>query len=396
MGFSARTERAWLNLHALPPGTCELVHTRVGASIRAIMRSVHQAVPTQIAEITSEFVTAALQAKHPGARVRDVEVTSERSSTNHHAKLRLRYDERAGAPDTLFAKMASLDPAHRAMIGATGMGAREARFYRELAPSLSMRVPICHFAASAEDGAFLLLLEDLMASGCRTSDGSWGIDASMAAGGLTDLAALHVRYESDAALAAVRPWIDASPMSNIAFTTAMLRRVIDEHRSILADDYVAIGEMYIAQPERVLALWSHAPHTVVHGDAHLGNVFVDGARVGFLDWGLLAVAPAMRDVSYFLSLTMTGKERRASEGDLLQHYVHVRRSLGGSPLDLDEAWRAHRVHAGYLVLASFLSLVPPYNAPDQRAFSEAFRARATEAIEDLDAADSLRGAIDHS
>ena len=350
-------------------------------------------VPTEIAQITPEFVTAALQAKHPGARVREVTVSSQRGSTNHHVKLALRYAERAGAPDTLFAKMASLDAAHRAMIGATGMGAREARFYRELAPALSMRVPACHFAASAEGGAFLLLLEDLMASGCRFSDGTWGIDADMAAGGLEDLAAMHVRYESPSALDAVRPWITESPMSNIAFTSAMLRKVIDEHRSILADDYVAIGEIYIAQPERVLALWDHAPHTVVHGDAHLGNVFVDGARVGFLDWGLLAVAPAMRDVSYFLSLAMTGKDRRASENDLLEHYIGVRKSLGGVPIDLEEAWRAHRVHAGYLVLASFLSLVPPYNAPEQRAFSEAFRGRATEAIEDLGAADSLRAAL---
>jgi hypothetical protein len=351
------------------------------------------AVPTEIAQITPEFVTAALQAEHPGARVREVTVASQRGSTNHHVRLGLRYDERAGAPDTLFAKMASLDPVHRAMIGSTGMGAREARFYRELAPTLTMRVPTCHFAASDEGGAFLLLLEDLAASGCRFSDGTWGIDASMAAGGLTDLAAMHVRYESAAALDAVRPWITESPMSNIGFTSAMLRRVIDEHRSILADDYVAIGEMYMAEPERVLALWSSEPHTVVHGDAHLGNVFVDGSRVGFLDWGLLAVAPAMRDVSYFLSLAMTGPDRRRSERDLLEHYIGARKSLGGVPIDLEEAWRAHRVHAGYLVLASFLSLVPPYNAPDQREFSEAFRRRATEAIEDLGAAESMRAAL---
>ena len=66
---------------------------------------------------------------------------------------------------------------------------------------------------------------------------------------------------------------------------------------------------------------------------------------------------------------------------------------GGVPIDLEEAWRAHRIHAGYLVLASFLSLVPPYNGPDQRAFSEAFRRRATEAILDLGAAESMRAAL---
>ena len=98
-----------------------------------------EVLPLDAEGLTPAWVTHALSARHPGVRVSAVELLSQRASTNHHVRLGLTFDEQAGAPDTLFCKMASLDAQHRAAIGATGMGAREARFYRDLAPSLSMR-----------------------------------------------------------------------------------------------------------------------------------------------------------------------------------------------------------------------------------------------------------------
>ena len=277
--------------------------------------------------------------------------------------------------------------------GATGMGAREARFYSEMASQLSMRVPTCYFAGSDPDGRFMLVLEDLRASGCRTSDGTWGISPDLAASGLADLAELHVAYEDPARLGAVEAWISANPPGNVEFTAPLLRQVIDEHRSILSDEYVAVGELYVADPRAVMAQWAQGPKTVVHGDAHLGNVFVDGDRIGFLDWGLMAVAPPMRDVSYFISLQLTPEDRRPVEADLVRHYLDVRSTLGGSPISFDDAWQQHRVHSGYLVLASFLSLVPPYNGEDQRDFSDRFRNRAMASLGDLGGAEALRTAL---
>ena len=32
-------------------------------------------------------------------------------------------------------------------------------------------------------------------------------------------------------------------------------------------------------------IWHTGPATYIHGDTHIGNVFLDGDRVGFLDWG---------------------------------------------------------------------------------------------------------------
>jgi hypothetical protein len=351
------------------------------------------AVPLDTAGITPAWLTAALAAKHPGVQVTGVEVLTERASTNHHALLALTYAEPGDAPATVFCKMASLDPGHRIAIGATGMGAREAHFYEALAASVPLRTPTSHFAASDADGAFMLLLEDLGAAGCTMSDGTWGIPADLAAVALEDLARMHVAFEDPSSLEPIRAWASMPSAGATEFTVGMLRHVVDNHRDALSDAYVEVAEMYIADPDAVVALWQAGAQTLIHGDAHIGNLFIDGGRVGFLDWGLLTIMTPMRDVSYFLTMSMGTDDRRRVEGDLLQHYVDARRALGGSAITLDDAWHAYRVHTGYTVLASFLSLVPPYNGEDQREFSDAFRNRAIAALDDLDTAATMRALL---
>jgi hypothetical protein len=352
-----------------------------------------QPLPLDSAGITTSWLTGALSARHPGVRVASVEVLHERGSTNHHVRLGITYDERAGLPDTMFAKMAPLDPAHRIAIGATGMGTREARFYDELAPSLTMRIPTSYFAGSGDDGAFIMLLEDLQETGASMSDGTWGIPADLAAGALSDLAHLHVGFEDAGRLAAVRPWVTATPAMSSEFTKPLLRQVIDQNADVLSEAYIAVAEMYIADSDALIALWEHGPQTLIHGDTHIGNLFIDDGRVGFLDWGLLNISTPMRDVSYFLTMSMLADERRKHERDLLQHYLDIRRSLGGSEISADDAWQAHRVHTAYTVLASFLSLVPPYNGEDQKEFSDAFRNRAITALDDLETVPALKSLL---
>jgi hypothetical protein len=352
-----------------------------------------QPLPLDTAGITPGWLTAALSARVPGVRVASVDVLHERGSTNHHVRLGITYDEPAGLPDTMFAKMASLDEAHRIAIGSTGMGTREARFYDELAPSIKMRIPTSYFAGSGGDGAFLILLEDLQATGASMSDGTWGIPADLAADALSDLAHLHVAFEDADRLAAVRPWVTATPAMSSDFTRPMLQQVIDQNADVLSPAYIAVAEMYIADSDAIIALWEHGPQTLIHGDAHIGNLFIDDGRVGFLDWGLLNISTPMRDVSYFLTMSMLADERRTHERDLLQHYLDMRRSLGGSEISADDAWQAHRVHTGYTVLASFLSLVPPYNGEDQREFSDAFRNRAITALDDLETVPALKSLL---
>lgn len=345
-------------------------------------------LPAKPADLTPAWLGDAL-----GARVASAEVLDHAYATNQRARIALTYDEPGAGPDTLFVKLAPLDEGHRQMIGAIGMGEREVQFYADVAGTLDLLVPGCPYAA-AEGDLFVLLLEDLASRGCRFSDGSWGVGADAAAGALEDLARFHARFEDPAARDAVAPWLrapDRGPGS--AATSGLMRMVLDANADALSADYTAIGELYVEHHAWFHQLWNGGPETYVHGDLHIGNVFLDGDRVGFIDWGLSCTSTHLRDVSYFLTMSVDIEERRANERALLQTYLDALRSAGGTEISFDDAWQAHRLHASYTVVATFLAYMPSYAAGDGVKLGDALLARANAALEDLDVVAAVRAAL---
>jgi aminoglycoside phosphotransferase (APT) family kinase protein len=341
-------------------------------------------LPSTPGEIGAAWLTRAMSARHPGIRVATVEVTEVHEVTNTHVRLRVAYDEAAGAPTTLFCKLPPLDPDRRVLIARTGMGPREARFYAELAPALAFRLPRVSVALHDDrDNSFILVMEDLREAGCTVSDGTWGVSPDSAARALEELADLHGRFEDPARRAAV-PWIPgANPDST--YGAVLLREGLDHHRERLSDDFAELAELYIAQSDALQELWHRGPLTVIHGDPHIGNLFDDHGRTGFLDWGIVNVGAPMRDVGYFLTMAMSIDDRRAHEHDLLRHYLDARAAAGATPIPYDEAWLLHRLHAAYTVPACCqIVAFPPGISERRRVFSEAFLARAEAALADLE------------
>ena len=346
------------------------------------------AVPVDAADLTPPWLSDAL-----GADVVGVEVLDHAVATNQRMRIGLTYGTPGAGPASLFVKLPPLDPAHREMIGASGMGQREAQFYSDVAPSVDLRVPRSYWAGSDDDGAFALLLEDLRAAGCAFSDGSWGIPADAAAGALEDLARFHGRFADPAVRSALAPWLSVPRVRRTDLTAQRLRAVLDAHGDALTPAYVAAGELYVEHHTRVDELWNSGPQTYIHGDTHIGNVFLDGPRVGFLDWGLSRVSTPLRDVSYFLTMSVDPDERRRSERELLQLYLDALRAAGGADITFDEAWSVHRVQAGYTVVATFLAFMPSYMAGDGRDLGVALRTRAQLALEDLDVVEAMQAAL---
>src|SRR5436190_20057946 len=127
-------------------------------------------LPATAADIDAAWLTTALAERYPCVRVAGVEVAWTAEATNAHARLRIVYDEPAGAPAAVFCKLPPRDSYRREHIIESGMGRKEAYFYRDLAPSLQMRTPVVHFTGYDEsDGTFLLMVEDLGATGCAVS-----------------------------------------------------------------------------------------------------------------------------------------------------------------------------------------------------------------------------------
>ena len=350
-------------------------------------------LPESADEIDAAWLTEALSERHPGVRVARVEVVERHEATNGHARLRVAYDEPAGAPPAIFCKLLPSDPRRRPAIARTGMGRREALFYERLAPKLAMRVPTAYFARHDDrDGSFLLLIEDLLASGCTVSDGTTGVAPAAAARALEDLAELHLRFEDPARRKTEAAWVP-EPLHDPSYGATLLRQGLDHHRDRLTSPFAEIAELYIAKAEALHALWEEGPTSVIHGDAHIGNLFDDRGRTGFLDWGILSVGTCLRDVSYFLSMALSIEDRRRHERDLLRHYLDARAAGGGAKVGFDAAWRAHRVHAAYTVVACCqIAADPDAGNEARRTFAAAFLARAEAAIADLESRAALRQA----
>ncbi len=342
-------------------------------------------------DLDTSWVERALTPRHPGVRVRAVETIERHEVTNTHVKLAVDYDEPAGAPPTMFVKLPPTDPARRKLVNGTGMGPREARFYAELAGQLSLCVPTAHAALWREDGEFALVLEDLTTRGCTIPDGLDGIPVDGAAAALVELAEMHVRYEDPARRAAEAAWVPPPPPTSTSYGAAMLRTALDEHRDRLTDEFAAISEIYINENNRLQELWRHGPQTVIHGDAHIGNLFLDGDRIGFLDWGVIRLSTPLREVSYFITMALSVADRRDHEAELWHHYLDARAALGGVEIGFDDAWLAHRQQAAYTVPASCQIVVyPPGISEGRRRFSEAFLGRCEAAIADLDSYGAIK------
>jgi hypothetical protein len=101
----------------------------------------------------------------------------------------------------------------------------------------------------------------------------------------------------------------------------------------------------------------------------------------------------LRDVSYFLTMTVDPEERRQSERDLLRLYLDALRTAGGADIAFDEAWSMHRIQAGYTVVATFLAFMPSYAAGDGQGLGIALRRQSELALDDLQVVEALRGAV---
>jgi aminoglycoside phosphotransferase (APT) family kinase protein len=350
-------------------------------------------IPSSPQDITVEWLGEALCSHR--VDVVAVDVTDVHEVTNTHVKVRATYASASPSPvpTDLFVKMPPLDPARREAIAQTDMGRREAQFYSELAPSVRLRVPACFavaFDPSTRD--FVLVLEDIVAGGCTISDGTVGVAPDSAAVALEELAHLHARFDDPAVRDSDVPWVPRARHAS-SYGERLLEIALAEHRDRLQDDFAELARLYVDQGDELQALWHAGPNTVIHGDPHLGNLFDDHGRTGFLDWGIINVSSPMRDASYFITMAMGIEDRRAHEAELLRHYLNVRNAIAATPIAFDDAWRMHREQAAYTVPACCQIVVfPEHITEKRRVFSQAFLARAEAAIADLDALGAVREA----
>jgi hypothetical protein len=314
------------------------------------------------AALSAEWLTSALAPAFPGLRITSVARGPVVSRVSTNARFRIECAD--GLPPGLAADLCLKGYFGDAGAAERRAGIPEAYFYRDLAARTGVRTLHSVFATvdPATDHG-VIITEDVCAAGGTFLDTESEYAPDQVADSLGELAKHHAAAWTDATLADA-PWLQprmaqtlqARGLPEITANfdgpngTGVPHEARDPYR--LIDTYRTLaGQMAVATD------W-----TVIHGDTHIGNVFLDeNARPSFLDWQLVQRGMWYIDVGYHIASALTVDDRRRCEDDLLRHYLEQLASGGVTPPD----WEAARVGVrrgmvhGFFLWAITCKVAPP-------------------------------------
>lgn len=302
---------------------------------------------------TVDDIDAAVLSDIMGSTVRSVRVLGSNAGTSSRARLVLTGD---GVPDSVFVKIAAKTAATRLMGELGRLGHTEVRFYSQLAPELT-GVPIAYGAAFDRwTGRYLLVLEDLPDS-CVFPDTLHPLSTDQASLIVELLATLHATFWDRLPRNGRGPlrWLYTPSGDVTSLLTGSLMKTsmkrLAERTTIPVDNGRFIADNYRA----VAGVIDAPPHTVMHGDAHPGNVYFRGGEAGLLDWQAVRRGHPSRELAYTLITSLTPEDRRAAQRDLLDKYRQALAATGGPDLDRDELWLRYRQGALYGYVAPLIT-----------------------------------------
>ena len=346
-------------------------------------------IPVEVDDITPAWLSYALEED-----VERVDVLDRHSGTTGRAQIVVTYGPSSSGrlPTALFVKLAPFDPQQRKFVDAGGLGVAEARFYRDLAHEITLRIPAVHYSEIDADGRYVMVLEDLAAAGCRFPRPG---DADVAEWGghlVVELARLHAPFWDSERLKAggELEWVTDGhrtgrnvPRGAGGGRGGFIGMALEQFGDEMGSAFRRLAEIYIEHGveimERVL---DEGTPTLIHGDPHLGNLFLEGDKVGFLDWAMIDRRTGMRDVAYVLANSIPADVRRPNEQAWIAHY-RATLDAAGVQLDADTAWEQYRLYATYSWVSATSTAAVGSRWQAAKVGQGGMR-RATSAIEDLD------------
>ena len=268
------------------------------------------------------------------------------------------------APESIVVKLPSPDETSRATGMALRNYEREVKFYNEIAPTVDIRVPRCHYAEwNSTDGDFVIVLEDLAPAVQGDQIEGCGIEHARTA--VVELARLHGPRWGDETLHDIE-WLGRRNGSD---DTAMLAGMW----AMLFPGFIATYGKYLSAAATDLvhrfgarvADWvdgRNSPLTVTHGDYRLDNLMfatpAGGSPIATVDWQSPGHGPALADVSYFLGAGPLPADRANIEHELVGEYVEALQRGYDIDIDFDWAWQQYRRETfGGVVMAVIASQI---------------------------------------
>jgi aminoglycoside/choline kinase family phosphotransferase len=273
----------------------------------------------------------------------------------------------------------------------------EVNFYRDVARTVDIRMPACHFAEiDLATGEFVLVLEDL--APCVQGDQLAGCSIEQAALAMTELAKLHAPRWNDPALASLE-WLGRnSTEESFAFSEMLLPQLLpgflERYGSRLEPAQVELAELLMRNIGRFVRE-RPGPRAVQHGDYRLDNMLfgtaAGGAPLAVVDWQTVVWGPPVFDASYFLGAGLPVDERRRHERELLRLYHDALVARGVAGYSWDDCWTDYRRYAfGGFLMAIGASMMVVQTPRGDEMFMTMLRRHGAQIV-DLEAREFLGG-----
>jgi hypothetical protein len=347
-------------------------------------------LPVTIEELTPEWLQAALRTRYQGVTLRDARLIDVNHGTCTKIRFELDLDEagrEAGIPDRVILKGGF--EAHSRMMAY--MHAQEVHSYADVAPWSPLRFPNCHFAAfDAEAGQGIVIMDDLVARGVTFLHPQRPQEPEDVAKRLTMLARHHAMTWGKPDILPGGRFGWAENVADATYFDTVLKpgiweAYVDSARGAAASVCFHDLDWMIASKQKIDGLCRSLPLMILHGDTHLGNLYIDtDGEPGFFD-SLPHLAPAMYEISYHVTGALDVPVRRTHERQLVAHYREELIRNGVEPPSLDEFMHQFGCFLanGYAIFLVNASEFQP------EAINTAYTARFSSAMLDHDTAGLL-------
>jgi hypothetical protein len=307
--------------------------------------------------VTADWLSQVLAAASEGALVTSTEAeTIGTGQVGCNVRYRLTWDRTGPGPASVVVKFASRDEASRAAGIQTQTYETEVAFYRDLAATVDVRRPYCHFAAVEPGTAnVVLVLEDIDGV---VGDQLAGCPFDQAALAVIEAARLHGPRWGDSTLRDL-PWLaakEASPISPGPVIAMLWPTFVERYGERLSEEAREVGAVLAAS-----ATWlDPCPDlaAVCHCDYRLDNMLFAAGHVTVVDWQTVQLGVGTSDISYFLGAAMDREARRKHERDLVGRYHGALSQYDIGDYDSERCWDDYRRHSfGGFFMAVFAAVL---------------------------------------
>jgi hypothetical protein len=322
------------------------------------------------------------------ARVEEVH-----TGTASRSRLHIRYAaglEELPGPASLFIKSTPPDFASALFGVLFNLGGNEVSFYRHIRRGLPVKSPEVVYC-EGNSSRYAMLLEDLTDKSCKFQDLSTKCSFEEVKSIFTTLARMHAKFWQSERFDRDLAWVNRFETNRDFRMLNLVRQLsvpiaCERYGHALPEGIIDVIPHLMRNYHRLEEQWAEEPRTLIHGDAHLGNMYFQDGEAGLLDWQVIQRGQGMRDIAYFLINSVSEELRLAHQEELIQHYLDTLESLGVT-LDFDTAWRQYRLQSVYAWIAGIVTA--PSNFQSEKVVVSGLT-RASKAIIDLDALALIR------